>query len=587
MKKFFSILLTLTIAFFTLPFSGNTVLADGKNIADIEDGDYDITAKALHETEDKASGAAGFINEEAVLSIKDGKAQLTITVPKTDGAEITGLQVEGQEPVVNEGQDAKDMTYELTNLKSELNAQVQYEVPLFGLDHDVPFRFILEGLDDLPVKEEEATEPEDDDTDGVEEDNDKGNNDSEEGTEPEEEPEQDSEDSVIKLDKGYYTIDASYLRDDNDNKSSMANYLESPVFLEVKDGKVFATITISEDETVTKMQVEGKNAVNKVVDGKKRHETFELDQLDSIINAYVEYQAPFQGDVFEGNADFRISFDKDSVEKSKKSLKPGIDAEQDADKDSDKNKDGDKSDEKDNGKQESDQNKDNKGTKQEKKSDQLVPDKAYEINYTIMHEDGNKPSISDEFFKKPAKLFEKDGKTYLQMTIMNGDMISELSNKYGNAVIVEKNDDGSIVVQLRVNDNLSDMLLDMHVKVPAGAIPGFPGYDEDHAAILVFDKDSMKEIDVGNSKLVASDNENGPTVKGTGNGDQLGSKGDDNDKTPKKPEFGSNDDNGSNGSNGNKAQNPKTGDTSGILLYTLLLLGSALPLVAKLRRRFI
>src|SRR5699024_1420538 len=338
MKKFFSILLTLTIAFFTLPFSGNTVLADGKNIADIEDGDYDITAKALHETEDKASGAAGFINEEAVLSIKDGKAQLTITVPKTDGAEITGLQVEGLEAVVNEGQDAKDMTYELTNLKSELNAQVQYEVPLFGLDHDVPFRFILEGLDDLPVKEEEATEPEDDDTDGVEEDNDKGNNDSEEGTEPEEEPEQDSEDSVIKLDKGYYTIDASYLRDDNDNKSSMANYLESPVFLEVKDGKVFATITISEDETVTKMQVEGKNAVNKVVDGKKRHETFELDQLDSIINAYVEYQAPFQGDVFEGNANFRISFDKDSVEKSKKSAKPGIDVEQDTDKDSDKNK---------------------------------------------------------------------------------------------------------------------------------------------------------------------------------------------------------------------------------------------------------
>src|SRR5699024_8478044 len=317
-------------------------------------------------------------------------------------------------------------------------------------------------------------------------------------------------------------------------------------------------------------------------------ETFELDQLDSIINAYVEYQAPFQGDVFEGNADFRISFDKDSVEKSKKSLKPGIDAEQDADKDSDKNKDGDKSDEKDNGKQESDQNKDNKkGTKQEKKSDQLVPDKAYEINYTIMHEDGNKPSISDEFFKKPAKLFEKDGKIYLQMTIMNGDMISELSNKYGNAVVVEKSDDGSIVVQLRVNDDLSDMLLDMHVKVLAVAIPCIPGYDENHAAILVFDKDSMKEIDVGNSKLVASDNENGPTVKGTENGDQLGSKGEDNDKTPKKPDFGSNDDNGTTGTNGNKAQNPKTGDTSGILLYTLLLLGSALPLVAKLRRRFI
>src|SRR5699024_4403676 len=163
---------------------------------------------------------------------------------------------------------------------------------------------------------------------------DNSDKDSEDATEPE----QDEDNSVIDLDKGYYTIDASYLRDDNDNKSSMASYLESPVFLEVKDGKVLVTITISEDETVTKMQVEGKNAVNKVVDGKKRHETFELDQLDSIINAYVEYQAPFQGDVFEGNANFRISFDKDSVEKSKKSAKPGIDVEQDTDKDSDKNK---------------------------------------------------------------------------------------------------------------------------------------------------------------------------------------------------------------------------------------------------------
>src|SRR5690625_2521834 len=125
MKKFLSILLTLTIAFFTLPFSGNMVLADGKNIDDIEDDDYVITAKANHEDKHEASGVAGIIKEEAVLSIKDGKAPLTITVPSTDGAQITGLRVGEQEPVVNEGQDAKDMTYELTNLKSELNARVQ------------------------------------------------------------------------------------------------------------------------------------------------------------------------------------------------------------------------------------------------------------------------------------------------------------------------------------------------------------------------------------------------------------------------------------------------------------------------------
>lgn len=585
MKKLFSTLLVLTIAFFTLPFSGNTVLADGKNFDEIEDGDHDITAKALHETKDEASGAAGFISEDAILSVKEGKAQLTITIPNNDMAEIKDLKIEGQEPVVNEGKEAKEMTFDLADYKTEFNATVHYVVPSMNMDHeDVPFRFVLEGLDNLPVKEE-TTKPENED---------EGDNDSAETTEPEEEtdseqttePKQDADDSVIKLDNGYYTIDVSYLKEDNDDNSAMGSYLESPVFLEVQDGKVLATVTISEDETVTKLQVDGKNATNKIVDGEKRHETFELNHLDSILNGYVEYQAPYGDGIFEGNADFRISFDKDSVSKSKKSAKPGFDKEQNADKDSNKEKDEPKPNKNENDKQ--DKSKGEQGDKQPEKSNQLVPDKAYEINYNIMHEDGKKPSVSNDFFVKPAKLFEKDGKTYLQMTINNGDMITKLSNKYGDAVLVEENDDGSIVVQLRVDNDLSDMELDMHVKVPAGAIPGFPGYDEDHGAILVFDKASKKEIKVGHSLLAASDNGNGLSVEGAKTGGKVGSNGDDNDQTPKKPNFGDNDDNsGTPGNNGEKPQNPKTGDTSGILLYSLLLLGSALPLVLKVRRRFI
>src|SRR5699024_11107555 len=462
MKKFFSILLTLTIAFFTLPFSGNTVLADGKNIDDIENGDYDITAKALHETEDKASGAAGFINENAVLSIKDGKAQLTITIPNSDMAEIKDLKVEGQEPVISEGKEAKEMTFDLADYKTELNATVHYVVPSMNMDHkDVPFRFILEGLDDLPVKEEEATEPENEGDKDSEEATEPEETDSEETTEPEEESDSEEDATKPEQEANATAIDVSYIKDDSEETSSMASYLESPIYLEVKNGKILATITINDDETVTKLQVEGKDAIEKVVEGNKRHETFELDNLSSILNAYVEYQAPFQGSVFKGDADFRISLDKDALADFKAANNLGDSDEGNTDKDSDKTKDEPKSDKKDNNDKKGTDKKDNKGTKQEKKSDQLVPDKAYEINYTIMHEDGNKPSISDEFFKKPAKLFEKDGKTYLQMTIMNGDMISELSNKYGNAVDVEKNDDGSIVVQFRVNSDLSDMLLDM------------------------------------------------------------------------------------------------------------------------------
>src|SRR5690625_7148989 len=80
------------------------------------------------------------------------------------------------------------------------------------------------------------------------------------------------------------------------------------------------------------------------------------------------------------------------------------------------------------------------------------------------------------------------------MTITSGDMIKDLQNKYGKANILKSNKDGSIVVELRVDDNLADMPLDMHVNVPEGAIPGFPGYDEDHKALLVSDKDSKEAI---------------------------------------------------------------------------------------------
>src|SRR5690625_7883279 len=80
------------------------------------------------------------------------------------------------------------------------------------------------------------------------------------------------------------------------------------------------------------------------------------------------------------------------------------------------------------------------------------------------------------------------------MTITSGDMIKDLQNKYGKANILKSNKDGSIVVELRVDDNLADMPLDMHVNVPEGAIPGLPGFDEDHKAMIMFNKDSKKEI---------------------------------------------------------------------------------------------
>src|SRR5699024_2870416 len=108
-----------------------------------------------------------------------------------------------------------------------------------------------------------------------------------------------------------------YLKEDSDENSSMGGYLDDSVFVTVEDGKYFITITIDEDETVTKLQVNGNDADESVVKDNKRYETFELENLFSSLNAYVEYQAPFNGDVFEGKADFRISLDSQSVKTAK------------------------------------------------------------------------------------------------------------------------------------------------------------------------------------------------------------------------------------------------------------------------------
>src|SRR5690625_4571168 len=141
-------MLALLIAIFALPFFSSAVLAETVEY-EIKDGEYDVTAKAINKDTGEKSGAAPFINENAMLSIQDGEIELTLTIPHHDLAEINGLQIEDIEPKVEENDNAMYKTYKLNSLKSELDAQVQYEVPSIDMNHDVPFKFVLEGLDKI------------------------------------------------------------------------------------------------------------------------------------------------------------------------------------------------------------------------------------------------------------------------------------------------------------------------------------------------------------------------------------------------------------------------------------------------------
>src|SRR5699024_9900152 len=75
-------------------------------------------------------------------------------------SDIEGIQIEGKEATIEEKDDHTNHTFNLSNLKKELNSKVQYAVPSIGMEHDVPFKFILEGLDELPKKDKNETKTE-------------------------------------------------------------------------------------------------------------------------------------------------------------------------------------------------------------------------------------------------------------------------------------------------------------------------------------------------------------------------------------------------------------------------------------------
>lgn len=497
-----------------------------ESLIELDNGSYTMDVSYLRSDNDNPSSMGRYMDEKAFVTVKDGKAEITITVK--EHKTVTKLLVDGDKSTVAKlDGDKRYETFVFDSLQSIKDAYVEYQAPFGDSIHygKADFRIVF---DEENIAESSAVE----------------------------QPGYNIEETLFNLEDGFYTIDTSYIKVDDGTESAMGRHLGDTVFVSFQEGKVLVTITVNDDETVTKLQVNGKNAIEKVVDGQMRYETFEFDDLLSLMNAYVEYQAPTPNGVHNGQADFIIALDQQSIKLANASDKPGANVEepqQPEDPSEDPKK------EQDEEKQESEE------------VDLITPDKAYEIDYVIMHEDGTKESVANQYFTNLGLLLEKDGKTYVQLTITDGDMVRELSNKYGDALLIKKNDDGSIVVQFRVNDDLSDMLLEMRIVVPA--MPGFPGYDMEHKALLVFDKASKKEIPVDDHTLAGTNNpknENGPFVEG--------------DDIPKKPELGPGE-NGETPENG-KTDNPKTGDPSQIVLYALLLIGSLIPLGIQLKRRF-
>lgn len=516
MKKSLNVLaiFTLLVSLFIVP--QNIVQAESLyHISDLEDGTYELDLKALKIDSDEESAAAGFLNKKAEIIIDGDRARVKISAPNSDMMKFNYIDIEGKRADVEETDEDLIFTVELDELKEILYAETSYEVPALGLVHDgVELRFQLEGLDDIPEKEEEKEEIED----------------------PSGEP-----------------IDYEV------NVDAMNNFIE-------------AVVVTENDEIIVRFNTASAIADFKVDLGEglksaQRHDIND-DYVDFMfkpesINIELDAQVSVDTGGYQSDYNFLLTIGKPEDNDGNKDDSDKEDPGKDEDLNEGESNKGDETENEDtedaNDSEQNKENEENEGKPVDPEKEEV---KTYSIDYVVMHETEDKESVANSFFEKPGTIIEKDGTYYLQITVTkdNWSMIKGLNIEGKTVKYIEK--DGKVIVQVTLGKDIpEELLLDMHINVPGL-------YDTNHKARLVLDLDSMKEIDAPSS--IIDENGNNPN------------------KNPEKPTFGEGkekDPTEKTGATNSTAKNPKTGDTSNVLLYSTLFIGAALTLFVQVTRR--
>jgi len=569
-KKWF---LTFLITILALPIFASNVFAETEVV--YEDGTYEVpfVAKFGDTVFDQFLETATVKVEDGNQTIQFGHIQtsviLAVTVPN------------GTVNIINED-EANDTRVVGFNYDGNLTEPVPFSINMFyGSTHDMHAYLDMSNVpvvvpsepepEPVPEPEEETTEPEVEEPGDVEEDE-----------EVIEEEENKPSKNFIEL---VTNADEEYLIDFVSESRAVNGQFSNPATLLYKDGKKYIQLSGTGGQFIEWLAING----TEVGWGEQNEDgsfivQFELtgnlsDQLDfgMLINAggrEMEHEVDL---TFDENTKRSIVEDKDEVDEVEE-----VEDETDVKEE----------------------------VEVPEAIGELVPDKASQIDYTILQDVVDNPSAADFFFEKPAILLEKDGERYIQITTTEGSgkfiksLRVKLGGNYHEMVVVDKTADGRTTFQFKVEGNLSDViLLDMIIDVEGI-------YDNQyHEARLVLDEDSINAVDASDYQLVASTNANGPNgvnavtpedvvevtpgnnnekndgTNGTTNGNGL------NPNTPVKPELGEAK-NGDvlplakqNGTGGNPL-NPQTGENTNMMLYVLLLIGSAIPLAIKAKRRF-
>lgn len=417
---------------------------------DLVDGTYDIDYKLLHETEDKASTAAGYVVTPAKLKVENGVKTVYFTITDHEAIKDFKLEQNGhlsstKTVKVNEEKNTRLVAIEVEQLDAMLKAQFKVFVPAMNYEAE-PYARVQFNPDSIKKSDGELPEV---------------------PTKPELE------------EKGTYTMNMRVLEEEGFTKSPVGNYIKMPIDLTVKDGANIVLLTLLNSDKVKDFKIERKaeaaqasllttdnlakvtnsdyesvEVVQENKDENSRIISFAIDDLDGQVNALVSIEE----DGVVTDHPVRLFFEENSIRES-----DGLPIEDPE-----------------------------TPTEPEEPSEELdatnLAEGVYTLDYTFLEKGTADPSTMDGFTTGPAYVkVDEEGNQAIAMTFTNASMIKYFKINEKMAKALQEEEDERIV-EFSVADLTAKQAGAVYVEVPGL-------YETEHEVDLVFDTDTLATVD--------------------------------------------------------------------------------------------
>ncbi|MBO3285553.1 NEAT domain-containing protein [Paenibacillus sp. FSL M8-0228] len=284
---------------------------------------------------------------------------------------------------------------------------------------------------------------------------------------------------------GEYTANFRVLANGTDKDSLVAPFVQSLAKLIVKNGKVQAHVTVTDNQALKLFQTdfEGRYANPMIMGSDTKGDThtiaFEVPDLDKKLSVYTQVYLPEKyilNEKFGG----QIQFDRASLKGEGVNTATTVTPTEPIVASTDKAAE-------------------TTASVAETKPVveqpvQMASEKQYTINYNVFKDKTSEASVMDGYLDKPATLIEKGDKRYIQVTLKNSSWMPTLQVEQNGTlkdVEVISTSGDTRVVQFEVGDLSQKISAYTHVIVPGLVLGGVP-YDHWYTVQFQFDEASLK-----------------------------------------------------------------------------------------------